>query len=152
MTKDITTCKECKSEYFTETSKKESLCTNCAHYLYGQKRCFHIFTNERCAKCYWNGTVSERIAAMIKRNKKKLKKINTSIGIATFILIISLPTAIYWFVYLDTTVFSLTKHSFSRNVWFFMSVFGVLVSISFLIKANAFKKQLIKEVPYLKHN
>ena len=112
MTKEINTCKECKSEYYAATSKKENLCPNCAHYLYGQRQCHHTFKEGRCSKCYWNNTFSERVTALIKRNKKKLKSINQSILMATVILIISTPLTIIGLVYIDTTVLSLSKHSF----------------------------------------
>ncbi|MGH1383290.1 hypothetical protein [Kordia sp.] len=149
MNKEINTCKECKSDYFTKKSKKENLCPNCAHYLYGQKECKHEMKRGKCYKCHWDGTFSERITALIERNDKKFKNINISIIVTTVILIISLPLTIIGLIYFDSTVLSLTKYSFSRNVLFFLSVFGVLVSIPFLIKAKAYKKRLRKEIPYL---
>lgn len=150
MNKELTTCKECKSEYFTATSKMEKLCPNCAHFLYGYERCYHRFENgERCTKCHWNGNVSEFVTSIIKRNKKKLKSINTSIYVAIFILVISCPLTIIGILNFDVTIFSLAEYSFSRNVPLFLSVFGVLVSIPFLLKARAYKKQLIKEIPYM---
>ncbi|AXG67926.1 hypothetical protein KORDIASMS9_00108 [Kordia sp. SMS9] len=150
MNTDINTCKECKSAYYTDVSEKKNLCATCAHYLYGKERCYHRFEGgERCAKCYWDGTFSERIKGIIKRNNKKLKSINISIFMATVVLVISTPLTVIGIIYIDTTLLSLAEYSFSRNVLLLLSVFGVLVSIPFLRKAKAHKKQLIKENPYL---
>jgi len=152
MNREISTCKECGSEYYTDTSNRAHICPNCSHYLYGDNRCYHRFdSGDRCSKCYWNGNVSTRITEMIKRNDKKLKNINVSIIVGMIVLIISLPLTILGIIYFDTTVLSLAEYSFSRNVLFFLSVFGVIVSIPFLIKAKAHKKRLISEIPYLNH-
>ena len=56
--KKIAVCDECRSEYYTETSKMSSLCPNCSHLLYGYINCPHQFDNGRCLKCFWNGATS----------------------------------------------------------------------------------------------
>ena len=68
MNREINTCDECKSEYFTDTSKMNMLCPDCSHNLYGHPRCYHKFENQRCVKCYWNGKTSVFILEMKKRN------------------------------------------------------------------------------------
>lgn len=149
MNKEINTCKECKSDYFTTTSKKENFCPNCAHYLYGQKECGHKMKGERCSKCHWDGTISERITALIERNDKKLKKAKLNIIIACIVLVISIPITILGILNSDAEIFSLTKYSFTANIVLLIGIFGVLVSIPFLIKSKAYKKRLEKEIPYL---
>jgi predicted RNA-binding Zn-ribbon protein involved in translation (DUF1610 family) len=55
------TCAECGSEYYTQMSALAELCPNCAHHLYGHQNCDHEFKNDRCEKCYWDGSVSDFI-------------------------------------------------------------------------------------------
>jgi hypothetical protein len=62
-------CDECGSLYYRETSKMESLCPECSHWLYGYKPCEHDFYEGHCNKCHWDGSVSEYI--------KNLKIANT---------------------------------------------------------------------------
>jgi hypothetical protein len=54
-----TTCDECTSLYFRETSTMAALCPECAHQLYGYERCEHNFRSERCIKCFWDGSISD---------------------------------------------------------------------------------------------
>jgi hypothetical protein len=61
MSKNISICIECESEYFTKSSKMNGLCVECSHQLYDYKNCAHEFNNGRCTKCYWNGNTSEYI-------------------------------------------------------------------------------------------
>ena len=150
MNKEINTCKECKSDYFLKTSKRENLCPNCAHYLYGQKQCGHRFEkSERCTKCYWDGTFSERISALIERNKKKLKKANISIMIAIVVFLIGAILTVIGVPSADASILSLTKYSFSQNIILIIGIFGVLVSIPFYINSKNHKKRLREEIPYL---
>lgn len=59
MSKEISNCTECESEYYSESSKMVGLCAECSYQLYDYKNCDHEFKNDRCVKCYWNGNVSE---------------------------------------------------------------------------------------------
>jgi len=54
-------CNECKSEYYTDSSKVRDICPECSHVLYGYENCAHQFVNGRCLKCFWNGNASEYI-------------------------------------------------------------------------------------------
>lgn len=60
----ISTCDECGSLYYQQTSKMSSLCSECSHVLYGYELCIHEFKNGRCEKCYWDGSVSEYIKGL----------------------------------------------------------------------------------------
>lgn len=55
------TCDECQSSYFTDSSKMASLCPNCAHELYGYPNCSHYFERGICIECSWNGKESDYI-------------------------------------------------------------------------------------------
>ena len=68
MDKELRTCDECESEYYSETSEMDKLCPNCSHYLYGYDNCQHVFENGRCKFCYWNGDTTKFIEG-IKRKK-----------------------------------------------------------------------------------
>ncbi len=57
----ISTCDECQSDFYLKTSQMFSLCPQCAHILYGYENCSHIFKNERCIICHWDGSQSEYI-------------------------------------------------------------------------------------------
>ena len=150
MNKDINTCKECKSDYFTKTSKKENFCPNCAHYLYGQKECGHRFEgSKRCTQCHWDGTFSERITALIKRNNKKLRKATINSILAIVILLAAVILTIIGLQNVNTTIFSLEKYSFSENITLFLGIFGIAVSVPFLISTTKYKKRLLKESPYM---
>lgn len=52
------TCDECQSSYFTDSSKMAGLCPNCANKLYGYSNCSHHFEDDICKKCGWNGQES----------------------------------------------------------------------------------------------
>ena len=54
----IKICDECDSQYYASQSKMESLCPNCAHYLYGYENCPHKMKNNKCEICGWDGSVS----------------------------------------------------------------------------------------------
>jgi predicted RNA-binding Zn-ribbon protein involved in translation (DUF1610 family) len=56
--KTLNVCDECGSEYFATASKMASLCPECSHILYGYENCQHFFEDDRCVKCFWNGSVS----------------------------------------------------------------------------------------------
>ncbi|MFK7748858.1 MAG: hypothetical protein AB8B65_10730 [Kordia sp.] len=146
---EINTCKECKSDYFTKKSQRENLCPNCAHYLYGQKECKHEMKRGRCFKCHWDGTISERISALIDRNKKKLRKVKVNIIIALFTFIIGAFFTIIGTQIADAAIFSLAKYSFGANTWLLFGFFGIFVAIVFFIKTMQYKKRLKKEIPYL---
>ena len=67
MHREIKECDECKSLYYADTSGMQSLCPECAHYLYEYDNCEHHFENGSCIKCHWDGNASE----YIKSKKKK---------------------------------------------------------------------------------
>lgn len=65
MEKDkIRICDECESEFNKDSSKMKKLCPECSSILYGYSNCEHIFIENRCEKCYWNGNSSEYIKNM----------------------------------------------------------------------------------------
>ena len=64
LTKEIKVCDECKSEYYAGTSKMKNLCPECSHILYGYDNCDHQFSDGRCIKCFWNGSVSEYVKTL----------------------------------------------------------------------------------------
>jgi|TARA_B110000902_G_scaffold184368_1_gene208714 predicted RNA-binding Zn-ribbon protein involved in translation (DUF1610 family) len=61
MEKEIKICDECESEYFAASSKMMKLCPDCSHFLYDYENCNHIFENDRCVNCHWNGKSSKYI-------------------------------------------------------------------------------------------
>ena len=73
--RNINTCDECNSQYYSDTSEMSSLCPECSHFLYGYKNCEHQFENGRCLKCFWNGNQSEYIYKLKDKNLNKSKKI-----------------------------------------------------------------------------
>jgi len=54
-------CDECGSLYDKESSKMDSLCSECSHVLYGYEQCTHEFRDGRCVKCHWDGSESAYI-------------------------------------------------------------------------------------------
>jgi hypothetical protein len=52
-------CDECGSGFIATTSKMAGLCAECAHRLYGYPPCAHDMRNGRCARCGWDGSVSD---------------------------------------------------------------------------------------------
>ena len=71
----LSTCNECDSEYYTDTSEMNDLCPECSHILYGYEYCTHQFENGRCIKCFWNGNESGYIHQLKYKNINKGKKI-----------------------------------------------------------------------------
>ncbi|WP_410497046.1 hypothetical protein [Cellulosilyticum sp. ST5] len=65
MEKEIVICDECGSEYFKDTSTMTFICPECSHILYGYHNCNHIFKNERCINCFWDGSRSEYIKSLL---------------------------------------------------------------------------------------
>ena len=61
MNRANSTCDECESSYFIDSSKMASLCPNCAHKLYGYLNCSHHFTDGVCVECGWNGQESNYV-------------------------------------------------------------------------------------------
>jgi predicted RNA-binding Zn-ribbon protein involved in translation (DUF1610 family) len=57
--KQLKVCDECKSQFYSDTSKMENVCPECSHLLYGYENCMHQFVKNRCIKCYWDGSTSE---------------------------------------------------------------------------------------------
>lgn len=49
--REIAYCDECGSIYLKSSSKKERLCPECSHILYGYENCKHDFMNGRCSNC-----------------------------------------------------------------------------------------------------
>ncbi|MBO5087970.1 MAG: hypothetical protein J6C01_04785 [Lachnospiraceae bacterium] len=54
-------CEECGSKFLNTASKMKNLCPECAHIVYGCPKCNHVFENNRCIYCYWDGSKSEYI-------------------------------------------------------------------------------------------
>ena len=73
--RNINTCDECNSEYYSDTSQMTNLCPECSHFLYGYKNCKHEFRNGRCIKCLWNGSSSDYIQKLKNENLDKSKRI-----------------------------------------------------------------------------
>ncbi|AZN99133.1 hypothetical protein EJ066_19440 [Mesorhizobium sp. M9A.F.Ca.ET.002.03.1.2] len=65
--RSITTCDECGSTYFVESSAMASLCPECAFRLYRYPACEHQFKDSRCTACGWDGSRSKYIADIISR-------------------------------------------------------------------------------------
>ncbi len=61
----LNTCDECKSQYFSSSSKMKNLCPECSHVLYGYENCNHQFVNGKCTNCFWDGSRSEHIRKLI---------------------------------------------------------------------------------------
>ena len=61
MNRAKSTCDECESSYFIDSSKMASLCPNCAQKIYGYSNCNHHFENGFCIKCGWNGKESDYV-------------------------------------------------------------------------------------------
>ena len=59
--KEIVVCNECGSKFFKKSSNMMGLCPECTYYLYGYPNCNHVFKNERCIYCYWDGSESDYI-------------------------------------------------------------------------------------------
>lgn len=55
------TCDECESSYFTDSSKMASLCPNCAYKLYGYSNFIHHLADGICVECGWNGQESDYV-------------------------------------------------------------------------------------------
>ncbi|PAQ04543.1 hypothetical protein CIT26_33465 [Mesorhizobium temperatum] len=63
--RSITSCDECGSTYFVESSAMTSLCAECAFHLYGYPACEHQFENGRRTGCGWDVSRSKSIADII---------------------------------------------------------------------------------------
>lgn len=57
--RNIKTCDECKSEFYENSSLMQNLCPECSHIIYYYENCEHVFKNDRCVKCFWNGNSSD---------------------------------------------------------------------------------------------
>jgi predicted RNA-binding Zn-ribbon protein involved in translation (DUF1610 family) len=66
MQNQLRSCDECGSDFLHGSSNMNSLCPECAHYLYGYENCKHVFEQGRCIHCYWDGSESPMV--------KKLKE------------------------------------------------------------------------------
>ena len=73
--KNISTCDECNSDYYSDTSQMSNLCPECSSILYGYENCKHDFENGQCLKCFWNGSVSDYVQKLKDKNLNKSKKI-----------------------------------------------------------------------------
>ena len=73
--RNINTCDECNSEYYSDSSEMTSLCPECSHILYGYENCEHQFETGRCIKCFWNGKESEYIHKLKDKQLNKSKRI-----------------------------------------------------------------------------
>lgn len=61
MNRAKSTCDECQSSYFIDSSNMASLCPNCAHKLYDYPNCSHYFENGICVECGWNDQDSDYV-------------------------------------------------------------------------------------------
>jgi predicted RNA-binding Zn-ribbon protein involved in translation (DUF1610 family) len=57
----IKKCDECASDYYADQSQMAHICPECSHLLYGYPNCDHVFKDNRCIKCYWDGKTSAYI-------------------------------------------------------------------------------------------
>lgn len=73
--RNITSCDECNSDYYTDISQMTNLCPECSYILYGCQNCNHNFENGRCRKCFWNGNTSDYIQNLKGKHLNKSKKI-----------------------------------------------------------------------------
>ena len=62
-------CDECGSDYFAASSVMASLCPECSHVIYGKPACIHVFNNNRCSKCGWDGSASDYVLLLRSRTK-----------------------------------------------------------------------------------
>ena len=64
----VTSCDECRSLYFADSSKMRPLCSECSHRLYGYLSCEHEFmvanAGKQCTRCGWDGARSEYLRAL----------------------------------------------------------------------------------------
>jgi predicted RNA-binding Zn-ribbon protein involved in translation (DUF1610 family) len=67
-------CDECQSPFFAELSSMMQLCPECAHHLYGYPSCTHIFIDQQCAKCGWDGSRSDYLKSLLKSSLTHKKK------------------------------------------------------------------------------
>ena len=68
--REMLCCDECCGDYFAGSSQMLQLCPECAHYLYGYPLCNHLFVDQRCTKCGWNGSRSKYILELIETDRK----------------------------------------------------------------------------------
>lgn len=61
---ETASCDECNSLFYVSTSKMNSLCPECSHYIYGYENCNHNFIDGRCEKCYWDGSISNYVKTL----------------------------------------------------------------------------------------
>ncbi len=64
-------CDECKSAFFPHSSEMMQLCPECAHHFYGYPPCQHVFTNQRCSKCGWDGSRSNYLKGLLESNSNE---------------------------------------------------------------------------------
>lgn len=57
-------CDERGSDHIAAASHMASLCPECAHWLYGYPPCDHEFVRGRCARCGWDGSVSDYVRTL----------------------------------------------------------------------------------------
>lgn len=68
---EIKSCEECKSDYFSKSSEMLHLCPECSHILYGYENCNHVFQNNRCINCYWNGNTTKYLEKLKQEKNNK---------------------------------------------------------------------------------
>lgn len=73
--RDISTCDECDSDYYSDTSQMTNLCPECSHVLYGFENCKHQFEKGRCIKCFWDGSTSDYVRKLKNKSLDKSKRI-----------------------------------------------------------------------------
>jgi hypothetical protein len=57
-------CDECGSGFVLTSSEYKSLCSECAHWIYGTPRCEHEFSSNKCVECSWDGSTSKYIESI----------------------------------------------------------------------------------------
>jgi predicted RNA-binding Zn-ribbon protein involved in translation (DUF1610 family) len=60
----IKICDECESPFVVEDSQMKNLCPECSSILYGYQNCEHIFLEQQCVNCNWNGNTSEYLRSL----------------------------------------------------------------------------------------
>ncbi len=66
---EIEICDECESNFSRHSSKMNSLCPECANFLYGYENCSHELKNGVCSKCNWDDFTSTYVKNL-KQNSK----------------------------------------------------------------------------------
>ncbi len=74
--KEIETCELCGSLYYFTNYNRTSLelCSNCSYLVTKENLCVHDFHEERCRKCYWDGSKSKYTVELVKIRDTLIKE------------------------------------------------------------------------------